>query len=166
MQTLVKHALGMAVLGTLAGALAPAALASSHREAPFVTQSPKVDGADFYMFRSYETGREGFVTLIADYVPLQDAYGGPNYFAMDPNALYEIHIDNNGDAKEDITFQFRFTNTNKDTKLTIGDKSVSIPLVINGGAIAGVNAPGANVRETYTVGVVRGDRRTGTKGSA
>ncbi|WP_229205768.1 DUF4331 domain-containing protein [Duganella sp. Leaf126] len=153
----------MAVLGTLAGALAPAAMASSHREAPFVTQSPKVDGTDFYMFRSYETGRSGFVTLIADYVPLQDAYGGPNYFAMDPNALYEIHIDNNGDAKEDITFQFRFTNTNKDTKLTVGGKSVSIPLVINGGAIAGANAAGANVRETYTINVVRGDRRTGTK---
>jgi hypothetical protein len=57
---------------------------------------------------------------------------------MDPNALYEIHIDNNGDAKEDITFQFRFKNTNKDTKLTVGGKKVSIPLVINGGAIAGV----------------------------
>ena len=98
----MKHALGMAVLGTLAGALAPAALASSHREAPFVTQSPKVDGTDFYMFRSYETGRAGFVTLIADYVPLQDPGAGPNYFAMDPNALYEIHIDNNGDAKEDL----------------------------------------------------------------
>jgi hypothetical protein len=163
MQTLVKHALGIAVLGTLAGALAPAALASSHREAPFLTQSPKVDGTDFYMFRSYESGRANFVTLIADYVPLQDAYGGPNYFEMDPNALYEIHIDNNGDAKEDLTFQFRFNNTNKDTKLTVGGKSVSIPLVINGGAIAGPNAAGANVRETYTVNVVRGDRRTGTK---
>jgi len=163
MQTLVKHALGIAVLSTLAGALAPAALASSHREAPFLTQSPKVDGTDFYMFRSYESGRANFVTLIADYVPLQDAYGGPNYFEMDPNALYEIHIDNNGDAKEDLTFQFRFNNTNKDTKLTVGGKSVSIPLVINGGAIAGPNAAGANVRETYTVNVVRGDRRTGAR---
>lgn len=163
MQTIFKQALYVAVLGTLAGAIAPAAMASSHREAPFVTQSPKVDATDFYMFRSYESGRSNFVTLIADYVPLQDAYGGPNYFAMDPNALYEIHIDNNGDAKEDLTFQFRFTNTNKDTKLSVGGKDVSIPLVINGGAIAGVNAPGANVRETYTVNVVRGDRRTGTK---
>jgi hypothetical protein len=163
MQTFVKHALSIAVLGTLAGALAPAALASSHREAPFITQSPKVDGTDFYMFRSYESGRANFVTMIADYVPLQDAYGGPNYFEMDPNALYEIHIDNNGDAKEDLTFQFRFNNTNKDTKLTVGGKSVSIPLVVNGGAIAGPNAAGANVRETYTVSVVRGDRRTGTK---
>jgi hypothetical protein len=98
-------------------------------------------------------------------VPLQDPGGGPNYFAMDPNALYEIHIDNNGDAKEDLTFQFRFNNTNKDTKLTVGGKQVSIPLVINGGAIAAPNAAGANVRETYTISVVRGDRRTGTRAS-
>nr|WP_202414211.1 DUF4331 domain-containing protein [Duganella flavida] len=163
MQTMINHVLRLAVIGTLAGACLPAALASSHREAPFITQNPKVDGADFYMFRSYEAGRANFVTLIADYVPLQDAYGGPNYFAMDPNALYEIHIDNNGDAKEDLTFQFRFTNTNKDTKLTVGGKQVSIPLVINGGAIAAPNAAGANVRETYTISVVRGDRRTGAK---
>lgn len=163
MQTFVKHALSIGVLGTLAGALAPAAMASSHREAPFLTHSPKVDGTDFYMFRSYESGRANFVTLIADYVPLQDPGAGPNYFQMDPNALYEIHIDNNGDAREDLTFQFRFNNANKDTKLTVGGKAVSIPLVINGGAIAGPNAAGANVRETYTVSVVRGDRRTGAR---
>ena len=44
---------------------------------------PKVDGTDFYMFRSYEPGRDGFVTLIANYLPLQDSYGGPNYFTLD-----------------------------------------------------------------------------------
>ena len=57
--------------------------------------------------------------MIANYLPLQDPYGGPNYFAMDPNALYEIHIDNDGDAKEHITFQFRFTNTSKGKTLPI-----------------------------------------------
>ncbi|WP_177307197.1 DUF4331 domain-containing protein [Pseudoduganella namucuonensis] len=141
----------------------PPAQASSHREAPFITKQPTVDATDFYMFRSYEPGRADYVTLIANYVPLQDAYGGPNYFQMDPDALYEIHIDNNGDAKEDLTFQFRFNNANKDTQLTVGGKKVSIPLVINGGAIADVNAAGANVRETYTVNLVRGDRRGGTR---
>ncbi|MBI4639604.1 MAG: DUF4331 family protein, partial [Candidatus Tectomicrobia bacterium] len=70
--------------------------ASSHREAPFITKNPKVDATDLYMFNSYESGRQGFVTLIADYLPLQDPYGGPNYFSLDPEALYEIHIDNNG----------------------------------------------------------------------
>ena len=163
MSTIVKQLARLAVLGTLGALLDPAAMASSHREAPFISQHPKVDATDFYMFRSYEPGRSGFITLIANYVPLQDAYGGPNFFELDPNALYEIHIDNNGDAKEDLTFQFRFTNTNKDGKFTVGGKQVSIPLVINGGAISGVNPPGLNVRETYTVNLVRGDRRSGTR---
>ena len=162
--SLQKTALAVAVLGTLlASTLAPSAHASSHREAPFIAGQPKVDGTDFYMFNSYETGRSGFVTLIANYVPLQDAYGGPNYFAMDPNALYEIHIDNTGDAKEDLTFQFRFSNTIKDAQFTVGGKKVSIPLVINGGAIADANPAGLNVRETYAVTAVRGDRRSGER---
>jgi hypothetical protein len=153
-------------------ALAPLALAalaaatglahaSSHREAPFITTSPKVDGTDFYMFRSYETGRAGYVTVIANYQPLQDAYGGPNYFAMDPNALYEIHIDNNGDAKEDLTFQFRFTNTLASVALPIGGKNVAIPLV-QAGQVAGPNSPSLNLAESFSVTLVRGDRRTGT----
>ncbi|CAN7598481.1 DUF4331 domain-containing protein [Pseudoduganella sp. LjRoot289] len=151
------------IVGLIAAALAQQAAASSHREAPFITRQPKVDATDFYMFRSYEPGREKFVTLIANYVPLQDAYGGPNFFTMDPDSLYEIHIDNDGDAREDLTFQFRFSNTNKDTQLTVGGKKVSIPLVINGGAINGVNPAGINVRETYSVNVVRGDRRGGKR---
>lgn len=143
--------------------LASVAVASSHREAPFIAGMPRADATDFYMFRSYEPGREKFVTLVANYLPLQDAYGGPNFFQLDPNALYEIHVDNNGDAKEDITFQFRFASTNNNNSFVVGGKKVPIPLVINGGAINDVNPPGLNVRETYTVNVVRGDRRTGTR---
>src|SRR6185436_8067700 len=84
-------------------------MASSHREAPFIAGSPRLDGTDFYMFRSYEPGRDAYVTLIANYIPLQDPTGGPNFFALDSKALYEINVDNNGDGREDITFQFRFT---------------------------------------------------------
>ena len=135
--------------------------ASSHREAPFITTSPKVDAADFYMFRSYESGRNDYVTLIANYIPLQDAYGGPNYFQLDPNALYEIHIDNNGDAKEDITFQFRFKNKLNDVTLPIGSANVSIPL-IQAGAVKNLNDANLNVSESYSLNIVRGDRRTGT----
>src|SRR5262245_14864405 len=93
------------------------ALASSHREAPGITKTPKVDATDFYMFRSYETGREGFVTFVADYLPLQDPYGGPNYFTLDPRALYDIRIDNDGDAIEDLTFRFRFQEKNRGVTL-------------------------------------------------
>ena len=144
--------------------VAPGAQASSHREAPFITSIPKVDGTDFYMFRSYETGRNGYVTLIANYQPLQDAYGGPNYFSMDPNALYEIHVDNDGDAREDISFQFRFSNTlaaqGQGIALPVGDKSIAIPL-IQAGTVANRGDATLNVAETFTVNVMRGHRRSG-----
>jgi hypothetical protein len=145
--------------------LSGGAAASSHREAPFITTVPKVDATDFYLFRSYETGRSDYVTLIADYQPLQDAYGGPNYFALDPNALYEIHIDNNGDAKEDLTFQFRFRNTlaggGAGISLDVGGKQVGIPL-IQAGAVADVKDAHLQLAESYTVTLVRGDRRKGS----
>ncbi len=141
--------------------MAPAS-ASSHREAPFIAGAPRVDGTDFYMFRSYEPGREGYVTLIANYVPLQDAYGGPNYFRLDPDALYEIHVDNNGDALEDISFQFRFNNRLKGLALNIGGETVAVPLT-NIGQITEQDTAALNVVETYTVDIVRGDRRTGTR---
>jgi hypothetical protein len=144
--------------------LAGGTQASSHREAPFITTAPKVDATDFYMFRSYEPGRGDYVTIIANYLPLQDAYGGPNYFSLDPNALYEIHIDNDGDAKEDLTFQFRFRNTlaagGNGVTLDIGGKPVAIPL-IQAGAVANVKDASLNVAETYGVTLVRGDRRAG-----
>jgi hypothetical protein len=152
----------------LAGAallvLATAAHAASHREAPSITTTPKVDATDFYMFRSYEPGRSDYVTLIANYQPLQDAYGGPNYFSMDPNALYEIHVDNDGDAKEDISFQFRFQNKlagGMGVGLNIGGKTVAIPL-IQAGVVANPKDPALNLNESFTLSVKRGDRRKGT----
>ncbi len=152
------------VLGLcLAGVIASApALASSHREAPFIASQPKLDATDLYMFRSYETGRQDFVTILANYQPFQDPQGGPNFFMFDANGLYEIHIDNNGDGVEDLTFQFRFKNTSKATALTVGGKAVKIPL-INSGVIAGVNPAALNVRETFTIDLVRGARRGGTR---
>ena len=138
------------------------AYASSHREAPFITSIPKVDGTDFYMFNSYEAGRENYVTLIANYAPLQDSYGGPNYFDLDKNAIYEIHIDQNGDAKEDLTFHFHIQNHFKDLKVNAGGKLQSVPLK-NIGQIGpdrnGIDA--VTLRQTYSVELIKGDRKTG-----
>jgi Domain of unknown function (DUF4331) len=160
-----RLAVATAVLALLGSTVLLSAQASSHREAPFITTVPKVDATDFYMFRSYEQGRTDYVTLIANYQPLQDAYGGPNYFSMDPNALYEIHVDNNGDAKEDLSFQFRFSNTlagnGAGVNLNVGGKSVNIPL-IQAGAVANVNDANLQVAQTYSVQVMRGGRRGGT----
>jgi hypothetical protein len=162
MQKYQKRLLSSLITGLVLSSAFGAAQASSHREAPFITSAPKVDGTDFYMFRSYEANRAGFVTMIANYQPFQDPQGGPNFFQFDANALYEISVDNNGDGKEDLTFQLRFTNTSKKTALTIGGKSVPIPLMYSG-PISGVNPAALNVRETYTVDMVKGDRRSGTR---
>ncbi len=138
--------------------------ASSHREAPSITEKPKVDASDFYMFRSYETGRENYVTFIANYLPLQDAYGGPNYFDLDSDALYEIHVDNNGDAVEDITFQFRFSDIVADLKVPVNGVMVSVPLKnINAVGPTAEDTAAVNVRQEYRVSIVRGDRRTGAE---
>jgi len=160
-----RRLLAPALLAVAAAtAFAPHVHASSHREAPFISTQPQVDGTDFYMFRSYEPGRDGYVTLIANYLPLQSGYGGPNYFKLDPNAVYEIHVVNDGGAVENLTFQFRFQQTLDDNAFTIGGKQVSIPLVQNGSAdVAGTASTALNVHETYTIDVIRGPRRTGAK---
>ncbi len=156
---LAPVAAAMAALVALAAA---PALASSHREAPFITTQPKVDATDLYLFKSYEPGRDGYVTMIANYLPLQAPYGGPNYFALDPNALYEILVDNDGDAKEDLSFQFRFDNKLKGITLPVGEKNVAIPL-IQAGQVTDRASPALNVKETFTLDVVRGDRRAGRR---
>ena len=149
--------------------VASGATASSHREAPGISEQPKVDASDFYMFRAYEPGREGFVTFIANYQPLQAPYGGPNYFTMDPDAIYEIHIDNDGDAVEDITFQFDFNNKlsqrGAGLSLQIGDENVAVPLRAIG-QITGAQTTNSMVQqelEEYTLTYIAGDRRSGTR---
>jgi len=144
------------VLGAL---LLPACvLASSHREAPAIGGTPRLDGTDFYMFRSYEPGRSGFVTFIANYIPLEDAYGGPNYFPLDTNADYRINIDTTGNANPDLQVTFKFTNTVKDLAVKANGKSVAVPL-INIGPItaAGTNL---NVSQSYIVAITRGGTTT------
>jgi Domain of unknown function (DUF4331) len=141
-------------LGVLAAAMLPLyAGASSHREAPAIAGEPRVDGTDFYMFRSYEPGRSAYVTFIANYIPLQDAYGGPNYFNLDPKADYEIRIDNNGEGVGDLRFLFKFTNTYKHLAVEAGGDKIPVPLI----NIGPVDPTGANLNliQSYTVAVSR-----------
>jgi hypothetical protein len=129
-------------------------LASSHREAPNIAGSPRVDGTDLYLFRSYESGRQAFVTVLANYIPLQDPSGGPNFYEMDPQAVYAININNDGDASADLSFQFRFTNHLKKLTVPSGGQSIPVPL-LNIGPVD-TNGKALNVSESYTVTVVRG----------
>ena len=155
--------LSSALAGTLL--LGSAAMASSHREAPAITEKRKVDNTDVYLFRSYEPGREAFVTIIANFQPFQDPGGGPNYYTMDPEAIYEIHVDNTGDAVEDLTFQFKFDNNLRNgtgNTLNIGGKTLSTPLRFIG-PITSPDDPDLSETEQFTLTLVSGNRRSGTK---
>jgi Domain of unknown function (DUF4331) len=160
-----RSSVGTAVFAAL---LPIAVFASSHREAPNIARFPTVDSTDFYMFMSYDPAQKGYVTILADYLPLQDAYGGPNYFALDEAALYEIHIDNDGDAREDLTFQFKFdndiANNGRGLPLAIGpvgdQVKVAVPLK-NIGKISATDSSALNFRESYSLKLVRGDRSRG-----
>ena len=124
---------------------------------------PKVDGTDFYMFRSYEPGRADYVTLIANYLPLQDAYGGPNYFTMDPTRCTR--------STSTTTATRRKTSPSSSASQNTLATTPAWP------SVGGTERRGAadqrrpdqrrrdttrslNVIESYTVELMRGDRRT------
>lgn len=142
MKKITKLQTSIAVLTGAAlvfSSLLPVAFASSHREAPLLVGDPKADATDLYAFVSPDN--KDTVTLIANYIPFEDPAGGPNFESFDDNVLYAINIDNNGDAKPDISYQFRFktTHTNPDTFL------------YNAGPITSVTDPAWNARQTYTL---------------
>ncbi len=121
-------------------------LASSHAEAPLISMDRFADNTDTYAFRSVEPGREGFVTLIANYIPLQEPSGGPQWFRFDDSVLYEIKIDNTGDGVEDISYQFQFT-----TQIVNNDTVLGHSTVNENGVISNLTDVDYNMPQTYTV---------------
>jgi uncharacterized protein DUF4331 len=124
------------------GAAGPSpAAASSHREAPLISDDPAADNTDVYAFVSPD--KPNTVTIIANYIPFEDPAGGPNYYRFDPTVLYELNIDNDGDAKEDVSYQFRFkTEVRKPNTFLYNTGPIDTP------ANQDLNL---NVRQTYTV---------------
>src|SRR5688500_12633350 len=123
--------------------------ASSHREAPLITEDPTVDNTDVYVFRSPDA--PDTVTILANYIPLEEPANVPNFYNFSPSAVYEIHIDNNGDTKEDITYQFRFRTVVRNANT----------FLYNTGPVLTLDDADLNVRQFYTVNRVSGARRTG-----
>jgi hypothetical protein len=101
---------GLFVWAACAG---PGALASSHREAPLIANDPLADNTDLYCFRSPDDPNT--ITIIANYIPAQLAFGGPNYASFGEGIRYEVHIDNNtATPGDDVTYRFTFTKTDQD----------------------------------------------------
>ena len=141
--------LGVSAIFVVALALMPGE-ASSHREAPLLAQDPMADNTDVYAFVSPDA--PDTVTLIANFIPFQKPDGGPNFYSFDPNVVYEIHIDNNGDAVEDVTYQWRFTTEVRNTAT----------FLYNTGTVTSLDDPDLNVRQFYRLTRIDGPRRTGT----
>ena len=97
---------GLLATAGLAGLGPTTATASSHREAPLIAGLPQYDNTDVYAFRSPE--RTGTVTLIANWIPFEEPAGGPNFYPFATDARYNIKIDNDGDAKADVTYRWTF----------------------------------------------------------
>src|SRR6478736_9889844 len=135
MKKFVRYTLGAGlVFGT-----AFLAVASSHREAPLISADPLADNTDVYAFVSPDA--PDTVTLIANWIPLEAPGGGPNFYKFGDDVLYRINIDNDGDAKDDIVYEFRFT-TDVQNRQTF---------LYNTGPISSLDDPNFNIRQTYTV---------------
>ena len=134
---------------TLTIPMSPVA-ASSHREAPAITLDPTADNTDVYAFVSYEEGRGEFVTLISNFIPLEDAAAGPNFHRFNPGVLYEILIDNDGNGLEDITYQFRFRTQVLESGTFLNAT----------GPITDLDDATFNVRQSYSVTRIEGARRS------
>ncbi len=120
---------------------------SSHREAPIIAQDPLADLTDVYFFVSPD--QPNTVTIIIDVIPFEEPAGGPNFYRFDDNVLYAINIDNDGDARPEIVYEFRFTSQVQDPNT----------FLYNVGPITSLTDPNWNVRQVYSV--TRVDSTTG-----
>ena len=167
-----------ATLASGSALLAPGtSSASSHREAPYISNDPAVDNTDTYAFVSPD--KKSTVTLIANWSPFQDPSGGPTFYPWATDAAYDINIDNNGDGKPDLTYRWTFKN--KDTRGTTnhGDntpghkdsagnviKPSGIPgtFLYNDGAVKNLTDATLLAKQTYTLTVLKYDSKGNVTG--
>ncbi|MGI8803362.1 MAG: DUF4331 domain-containing protein [Solirubrobacteraceae bacterium] len=122
---------------------------SSHREAPEISKDPVADNTDTYAFVSPD--RPDTVTIITNYIPLEAAAAGPNFYEFGDDVLYSIHIANSGRGLPDLSYEFRFKTKVQDPRT----------FLYNTGPIGSLGDPNFNRRQFYTVSRVRGSRNAG-----
>jgi hypothetical protein len=139
----------VATLGLLASltALSPTR-ASSHREAPLISEDPVADNTDTYVWRSPD--RPDTVTLVGNWIPLEEPAGGPNFNKFGDDVKYTLNVDNDGDAVDDIVYEFRFRTSVQNSNT----------FLYNTGPITSLDDPDFNIRQSYSVAKVENGRRT------
>jgi hypothetical protein len=107
----IKSIIGIAAASVVAGATILTAGASSHNDAPLIAEDPAANNTDVYAFVSTEEGRSDFVTLISNFIPMQEPGNGPTHSRFSDQVRYEIKVDVDGDAEADLTYRFKFKNS-------------------------------------------------------
>ena len=128
-------ALGAATLASLGPVVSSA---SSHREAPLVAADPQVDATDLYAFRSPD--KPNTVTLISSWIPFEEPAGGPNFYLWAEHTNYDINVDNDGDARPDVIYRWRF-----DTHYRDGAGQ----FLYNTGQVTSLGDTDLNISQTY-----------------
>ncbi|MFF8728413.1 DUF4331 domain-containing protein [Streptomyces sp. NPDC015171] len=124
--------------------LAPgAASASSHREAPLISGTPQYDNTDVYAFVSPD--KPDTTTIVANWIPFEDPAGGPNFYTFADDAQYDLHIDNNGDAQDELVFRYTFRTHTKNGNT----------FLYNTGPVTSLDDPDLNVTQTYDIDLIR-----------
>jgi Domain of unknown function (DUF4331)/CARDB len=150
----------LTVMALMFGTAPAPSSAASHREAPLISMDPTADITDFFMFRSYEAGKDDKIVLIMDVIPGEEPSAGPNYYNFDPTVLYTFNVDNNMDGKaDDVRFEFQFKTEIRQVvrQLDLFLSYVALPPITS---LKGPGSEGLGLRQTYTVTMVRGNKRT------
>ncbi len=137
-------ALGLVAIASATGVSTPGADASSHREAPLISNDPRHDNTDVYAFVSPDN--QDTVTLIANWLPFQEPNGGPNFYQFQAGSSYDINVDSNGDAKPDVTYRWTFTDI---------DNRDGTTFIYNNGVINSFDDPTLLFKQTYTLTEIR-----------
>ena len=129
-------------VGLVAASLVPSG-ASSHREAPLISEDPVADNTDVYAFVSPDNPNT--VTLLSNFIPFEKPEGGPIFYNFGEDVLYQIHVDNNGDARPDVSYEWRFNTVVRNPNT----------FLYNTGPITDINDPDFNYRQFYDLFVTR-----------
>jgi hypothetical protein len=139
---LLLAAAGVTLLALFIGRLSPGSSnASSHREAPLISEDPTADNTDLYAFRSPE--KPGTFTVVSNWIPGEDPAAGPNYYTFSQSARYDVYLDTNGDGKPDITYYVRFKTPTG--PFFLGNTVQSYTVTRNGKVVARGTTPPNNI---------------------
>src|SRR6476659_10145750 len=135
-------AAGVTLLAVFVGRLAPTSSnASSHREAPLISEDPAADNTDLYAFRSPD--KPNTLTIVSNWIPGEDPAAGPNYYTFSQSAKYNIYVDRNGDGRPELTYSFRFKTPTG--PYFLGNTQQTYVATLNGKAFASGKTPINNV---------------------